>query len=292
MVIGIIALLISVLLPALSKARDAANRAKCLSNLHQIGLAMIMYCGDNKGYFTAGARFTTQNPSDFIYWQQPAGYWDNTVYNYGVFNNNHRYLDNGPLVKYMGQHFNANNWLCPSDNQVRFHGTYDPTGTYPAGQWPSAYPQYPYSYSMNIMLVNDLVEAGQTVELAWMGGQTAKLASVRHTSTTVIMMEESFQSLDDGFMSVVGMSLGATGGTNGNDISQVYPGGSGANWLSVVHDRTAQYPDQNPPNVSNLNGFIPNANCKGNAVFCDGHAEYVTRAYVQTPVLRHWDPSF
>jgi prepilin-type N-terminal cleavage/methylation domain-containing protein/prepilin-type processing-associated H-X9-DG protein len=42
-VIGIIALLISILLPALGKARANANRAKCLSNLHQIGLAIEIY---------------------------------------------------------------------------------------------------------------------------------------------------------------------------------------------------------------------------------------------------------
>lgn len=49
-VIGIIALLISMLLPALSKAREAANSVACLANLRSAGQAMQMYVSEYKGY--------------------------------------------------------------------------------------------------------------------------------------------------------------------------------------------------------------------------------------------------
>ena len=53
-VIGIIALLISILLPALNKARQQANKAACLSNLHQIGLATVEYVSTYKGTLPEG----------------------------------------------------------------------------------------------------------------------------------------------------------------------------------------------------------------------------------------------
>jgi prepilin-type processing-associated H-X9-DG protein/prepilin-type N-terminal cleavage/methylation domain-containing protein len=60
-VIGIIALLISILLPALNSAREQAKTSACLSNLRQIGQAMQMYTNDYKGFILPG--FVRQIPS-------------------------------------------------------------------------------------------------------------------------------------------------------------------------------------------------------------------------------------
>lgn len=60
-VIGIIALLISILLPALAKARGAAQGIKCLANLRQLGQATVMYQNDYKGVFPATVFYANGN---------------------------------------------------------------------------------------------------------------------------------------------------------------------------------------------------------------------------------------
>jgi len=48
-VIAIIAILAALLLPALARAKATAKTAQCMSNLHQMGLSLIMYADDNDG---------------------------------------------------------------------------------------------------------------------------------------------------------------------------------------------------------------------------------------------------
>jgi prepilin-type N-terminal cleavage/methylation domain-containing protein/prepilin-type processing-associated H-X9-DG protein len=60
-VIGIIAVLIGILLPALGRARENANKLKCMANMKTIGQAIYMYVGENKGTLPIG--FLPQNAS-------------------------------------------------------------------------------------------------------------------------------------------------------------------------------------------------------------------------------------
>lgn len=56
-VIAIIAILAAILLPALARAREAARRASCASNLKQWGIIFKMYSGENKSLFPEGPGF-------------------------------------------------------------------------------------------------------------------------------------------------------------------------------------------------------------------------------------------
>lgn len=68
-VIGIIALLISILLPSLNKARSAAKAVQCQSNLRQIGQAMQMYVGGNKGALPYGfSSYTNSAGTQYVNW--------------------------------------------------------------------------------------------------------------------------------------------------------------------------------------------------------------------------------
>ena len=57
-VIAIIAILAAMLLPALTRAKDKARKAQCMSNCRQIGAATMVYVSDFREYFPFGSRVT------------------------------------------------------------------------------------------------------------------------------------------------------------------------------------------------------------------------------------------
>ncbi len=63
-VVAIIALLISILLPALSKAKENGRRAVCLSNLHHLGVAFNQYFGDYDDVLPEAAMMPSLNPPE------------------------------------------------------------------------------------------------------------------------------------------------------------------------------------------------------------------------------------
>jgi prepilin-type N-terminal cleavage/methylation domain-containing protein len=64
-VIGIIALLIAILLPALNKARAQAQTVACLSNLRQLGMGLIQYAQDNRGHCVDYYQYYANPPVEY-----------------------------------------------------------------------------------------------------------------------------------------------------------------------------------------------------------------------------------
>src|SRR3954453_14358306 len=111
-VIGIIALLISILLPALGKARKQANMTACMSNTRQLMTAVIMYTQEYKGNLPSpGGQACDANTSPRMWPMNPMSNW---LYNEKLRSGTFALKDvkEGTLWPYLGM---QKMYRCPDD---------------------------------------------------------------------------------------------------------------------------------------------------------------------------------
>jgi prepilin-type N-terminal cleavage/methylation domain-containing protein len=90
-VIGIIALLVSILLPALNKARERANEIACQSNQRQLMMGFLMFANDHQGCLPGNWWDANLADAEHRSWLRNAGEpWDNAPQNGTLF----RYMNN------------------------------------------------------------------------------------------------------------------------------------------------------------------------------------------------------
>jgi len=86
-VIGIIALLISILMPALNNARTQARTIQCLSNLRQLTTAFQMYVNNNKGrsvYYSTAVKMAADGTPQNGFWMHELRPFNGDISNIGV----------------------------------------------------------------------------------------------------------------------------------------------------------------------------------------------------------------
>lgn len=119
-VIGIITLLIAILLPALNKARESANRISCQSNLRQISLAVLMYVQDH-GTLPGPCTACILDPASVNPPPNYSGTGTGTILNNAFYET--RQLSNANLLQnYLGVN-NRGVWYCPANSELRQNAT-------------------------------------------------------------------------------------------------------------------------------------------------------------------------
>ena len=245
-VIGIIALLVSILLPTLGKAQESARQVKCLSNLKQLGNATVAYLNDNKGVMPAPAPFggpsyhragdSTAGAFDYICWYRIKDPVTGAAYPVNAApENQDMQITDSALAKYLGNGGDALEQVfrCPSDDPLVRPNSRSPL---------PAICRFRYSYSMNVYVASKV-------------GSPKKVSRISNTAQKILYVCEDERTLDDG-------------NYNPNP----------ANWNSgLINGVAARHRIKKTATRSALTNTGPNEDCLGNVSFVDGHAEIFSR---------------
>ena len=165
-VIAINAILASMLLPALSRAKEKGLTAVCRSNLKQLGLAFLMYLPDNNDTFPGPASRGSyvQQDEDWIFWNVNRG---GTKY---------ENPQNSAIGKYIGR-FTTNLFRCPGDRFVVVREQ----------QWAKTKSGNPYLYSYTVPSLVENVNKG----ISSIPGGPFKYSSIKQPERKMMIVEEN-----------------------------------------------------------------------------------------------------
>jgi prepilin-type processing-associated H-X9-DG protein len=282
-VIGIIALLIAVLLPALQRARKQAATAKCISNLSQIYKASMLFAQDHRGLMPAQGGFNHyrfnmptnsivriiaasdddpvwRESADWICWVRRFDPVSGTANSTPDLN-----ITYSGLARYFGSRYrvtastaanqnpsiDANDKLdaiyrCPLDNLSSRPSHADTSHGY-----------YRYSYSMNRLYANPVTGmSGFKADARSDGTFNGKFDSIRYGTNKVLFVCQDEKTVNDGVYSA-----------------------SPEKWLDLtpIDMVSSRHELQNRRAVSYASPTQKNEDSRGPACFADGHVEQVGR---------------
>jgi len=285
-VIGIIALLISVLLPALRKARMSAERVQCLSNMRQISNAILMFANDNHGTMPSSGGFncykvdpvsgayvqitSATDPqrtsiADWISWERGVDPYTGFVADCAQLNITYslvaRYLGTKEIDTTSPAADNLANpaldavYRCPADDILNRPNHADNSHGY-----------YRYSYTMNQAWGNPIYAfSGYGTKgnpcPRFDGVFDGRITSIRNSSQKILLICEDPLTLSSACFS-----------PNANGWSGTTP----IDLVSARHETNYSKANSYNGTMYTSNG-IGNQDARGNVTFCDGHGEFFSR---------------
>ena len=290
-VIGIIAILVGILLPALRRAREQARQVQCLSNIRQLSIATVMFAQDHKHWMpgnggsgilvvdpyskkpTSPAGFVTSDTdpnwrgveiADWIAWQRrgkdPVVNQVNTC---PILNITYSGLAPYLNIKRLNHATDADAhriapkaeemFRCPSDRvEAHFLSGADPSrGT------------YMYSYAMNRLYTNNVQNVQNLPDLPpfapgqrFDGKFNGKITSIKNAGDKVLIICQDENSIDEGSFL---------------PNAQLFLDGKKCDLIAARHESKVK------KSSSVKNPTLGNEDARGNAGFADGHGAFISR---------------
>lgn len=182
-VIAIIAILASMLLPALTKAKEAAKQITCASNMKQLGLIMSLYQSNNKSYFPPSGG---QNSTNKVMWDDL----------FSAYDGREKLTQTQMEAIWLSTDPSEDGYIQNKDGAIKIYKC--PSDTYPRNESTSI--KRSYSMNANRSVLDEEVSdylAGTKEAPGALGGvaqvpiKSVKTSQVQDSSNTILLAELS-----------------------------------------------------------------------------------------------------